>query len=457
MSQTMSGQRRVSRAKTPTTRRKFVKRLFWLACLLAFVVGGYHAVWRYHLKRFQAVRPAVLYRVAQPTKFGLWHLIKHHDVRTVINTRRYQNRLAGGVFDPGEPSGPLEADYVRQLGARYLQWPLGDEPCWPWPTPWTIEEFFRLLDDPDNHPVVLHCMGGRHRTGTLAALFRLEYDRWSVERALEELYAFDFGHPIPLQEHNLRTYLSRPRPEPEDFSALAEAIGPLVESRAGRPPRDYEELVHWLRTSRRKDAIHRALKEYLEHQRPFAICLAHRMIDTPMHPLVPKATRAAAECLRRPEAAWCDWAIAAALIADAGTPNQQRALVELLEQQDRSTPPTERYQAAVAGVTNRYTANRIPYLRPILADERRRPEKAAAGTRYCDTAVARLSVILQQNLVEHAGPDGTVGWESGLRRARKWFDENPPLARLGPLVPPRGKNAVKIGQAPTREDLSRLK
>ena len=436
-------------------RTKRWRRGLWLSCAVVLVLGGYFAFWRYHTKRFQAVRPGVFYRVAQPTRFGFWYAINRHGVRTVVNTRRYRNRLAGGPFDLEEPDGAFEADYVRELGARYVQWPLGDEPYWPWPTPWLLEEFLKLLDDPANRPVIVHCMGGRHRTGTLAALFRLEYDRWPVERALAEMYVFDFGDPIPVHEHNLRTYLPRPRPTAEQFQALIERFGPLVKSQGARPPRDYEALVRELRKSRANSEIHHGLHDYLARKGPFALCLAQRLVDRQDDLLVPGAARAAEVCLERSRADWNEWAMSADLIADFGTLAQQRRLINSLENEDFRWPPTPRYRAIVAGVTNRYTQTRLAYLRPMLLDTRRRPEPAANGSRYCDTATARMAIIVGRNFVQEPGHDGAFGWESGLAHARQWFEENPESVRLGQLVPPDGRNPVKVGRASTREDLSR--
>ncbi len=65
-----------------------------------------------------------------------------------------------------------------------------------WVSPWQFEEFYRLFDNPDNFPIAIHCVSGRHRTGTIAALFRLEYDRWSIDHVLSEMYSFSFGPPI---------------------------------------------------------------------------------------------------------------------------------------------------------------------------------------------------------------------------------------------------------------------
>jgi protein tyrosine/serine phosphatase len=66
---------------------------------------------------------------------------------------------------------------------------MGAEAFWPWFSPEQFEAFFELMDDPTNFPVAVHCIGGRHRTGTFVALYRLEYQRWNVEDAQREMYA----------------------------------------------------------------------------------------------------------------------------------------------------------------------------------------------------------------------------------------------------------------------------
>jgi protein tyrosine/serine phosphatase len=56
-----------------------------------------------------------------------------------------------------------------------------------------VAAFFRCVDDSRNHPILIHCSAGRHRTGYLCALYRIERQGWTVQRAIEEMLSFGFG------------------------------------------------------------------------------------------------------------------------------------------------------------------------------------------------------------------------------------------------------------------------
>jgi protein tyrosine/serine phosphatase len=42
------------------------------------------------------------------------------------------------------------------------------------------------MDDPQNRPVLIHCIHGVGRTGVFSAIYRIEYQDWSHKRALLE-------------------------------------------------------------------------------------------------------------------------------------------------------------------------------------------------------------------------------------------------------------------------------
>ena len=422
-----------------------------VSTVLAAGFGLYAVFWRYHLKRLQTVREGALYRCAQPTEFGLRHLVDDLGVRTVVSLQLFDYRLYHGIFDPAGPSGVKEAEYVEGLGARMVQWPMGEEAYWPWPTPWQFEAFFKLFDDPANLPVAIHCMGGRHRTGTVAAMYRIEYDRWSADDAIAEMRSFDFPDHANVQEHNLRTYTPRPRPAPELWAELEPAFGPLV----GSPPaEDYESLVRQLRNLDDRAELRETLIDWLEEGRAFGLPLAQRLIDDENDTLVEPACDAAMRALVSAEASLVDWRMAAAIVADFGSEDQQQQLLAMIVDERKSQTISPRYAAIIEGVTNRYTRNRIAYVTPLLDDERLRPEPAARGIRYCDTAVAFLQSIVDVDFLTCHNEPGI--WERGREAARRWLDTNEQVTALRRSAPPDGEKSVRAGDGTQQEDLSRL-
>lgn len=432
-----------------TARRRW--RLVGLAvCLPLLAWGLYYGFWRAQLKRFQVVRPGVLYRVAQPSEYGFDHLVEQCGVKTVLSLQLFDCKLHKDWCDFGKADGSMETAYVEAKGVRHLQWPMGEEATWPWLTPWQYEEYFKLLDEPENFPIAVHCMGGRHRTGTFAALFRLEYDRWPIEQTLDEMYSFSFGLPSPMQETQLRTYSPRPRPDASEFAVLRLASATLVNPSATL---DYESLIYALRQIRSQPTFISAVSDYLQQQRPFALALAQRLIDSPHEKLVEPALVEARRVLQLTDAPAHEWSMAAALVADFGGVADQAQLMDLLRQEIAQPTVSPRYAALVTGVMNRYTPNRLPYLEPILSDRRERVEPAAAKYRYCDTAVARLAVINNQEFFACL-PTREI-WDDAVETARYWYQHHPQSLQLSTLLPATGRNSVRIGTGREKEDLSR--
>ncbi|MGC3966296.1 MAG: tyrosine-protein phosphatase [Pirellulales bacterium] len=364
------------------------RRRTWLLLLVpSLCVAASLGFYRYHLKRFQAVAPGVFYRVGQPTEIGFHVLEKLYGARTVVSLQLFDFRLKAGLLDLVHSDGRKEAEFVESLGMRHVQWTMGDEQCWPWPEPWQLEAFYELFDNPANHPVVVHCMGGRHRTGTISALYRMEYDRCSPAEALREMYTFSFGGAIPIQEHNLLTYTSRPEPDAVQWKSLRES---LVTTGKDTADVDFRTLVRRLRATRTDASVQAALVSYIERREPFALPLAARLIDAPDGHLSGVATNAAiAELKQQSAAVACDSAAvsaAATLVADFGSPAEQEFLAgQIRAEVGALREPSPYYEALVRGLMSRFTRNRPAFLQPLVDDVRLRPGVSASRYRYCES------------------------------------------------------------------------
>ena len=115
------------------------------------------------------------YRGGQPRAEGFAQL-KRLGIKTVIDLRK--------------DSIAEEPEQVRALGMQYFNIPMkASRPA----TPEQTAYFLKLVNDPDNWPVYVHCKGGRHRTGALTAVYRITHDNWTADQAYDEMKKYEFN------------------------------------------------------------------------------------------------------------------------------------------------------------------------------------------------------------------------------------------------------------------------
>ena len=143
------------------------------------------------LENFARVNPT-LYRGAQPTEEGFRQL-KAMGVKTVIDFRSYHSTKT----------------LVEAAGMTALEIPLkadlGSVP----PSEEELRTFFKAVLDPARQPCYIHCAFGKDRTGTMAAVYRLEVDGWTPEEAMQEMEAFGYHNIYRDLVNFIRTYKPR--------------------------------------------------------------------------------------------------------------------------------------------------------------------------------------------------------------------------------------------------------
>ena len=89
-----------------------------------------------------------------------------------------------------------EPGLVEAAGMKYVAMPMTTRVN---PTPEQLAAFLDIVNDPKHQPVFVHCVGGKHRTGVMTAVYRMTEGGWSSEQAFKEMkqykYGADFLHP----------------------------------------------------------------------------------------------------------------------------------------------------------------------------------------------------------------------------------------------------------------------
>ncbi len=153
----------------------------------------------------RGVGAAVLVAMAGLGSYALYHIHVRHRLGTVTLGQVYQSgvmppaelqrqaRILGlksvidlRTFQPGEDStnttelGTIrnEAQALAEIGVRHIHLPTPQVP-----TDATVDRFLMAIRDPANRPALIHCYHGVGRTELFVAIYRMEFEHWSNERA----------------------------------------------------------------------------------------------------------------------------------------------------------------------------------------------------------------------------------------------------------------------------------
>ena len=136
------------------------------------------------LPNLNRVSPS-LYRSAQPTRKGFALLSSQaslvkgdQPIKTVVSLR---------AFNDDGPKVASTSD-LRLEQIRFKTWHPEDE---------DVVKFLRIATTPAMQPVLVHCLHGSDRTGTMVAIYRLAYEGWTKAQATEEMINGGYGfHPM---------------------------------------------------------------------------------------------------------------------------------------------------------------------------------------------------------------------------------------------------------------------
>ena len=142
------------------------RRIVIIGLLIAGVVGGKYLYWAQADKRFISITEGKLYQSAAMSPDKLREKVQEKGIRTVVDLRSPRKEV------------DRERTYLTELGVNYINLPSGQHPKDP-----VIDGFLEIMTKKENLPVLVHCKHGIGRSVLLAALYRIEFEGWSKEKA----------------------------------------------------------------------------------------------------------------------------------------------------------------------------------------------------------------------------------------------------------------------------------
>ena len=164
-----------------------------------------------HIDNFGRISPTY-YRGAQP-KGRDYADLAALGVKTLINLT-------------SDDASPDEKGMAAKAGLGYFQIPMTTHMV---PTFAQLTEFMKIVNNPANQPVYVHCVGGKHRTGVMTAAYRMAHDGWTADRAFKEMKQYKFGADFLHAEFKQFVYSYRP----EMLHAHTAVTTPVTATKAG--------------------------------------------------------------------------------------------------------------------------------------------------------------------------------------------------------------------------------
>lgn len=127
-----------------------------------------------------------IYRSAQPSAENLKTLKEQYGIKAILDINNDDESLAEEVVA------------ANALGITVISQPMSG--FWA-PKDEQVNASLAILADPNNRPILIHCLHGEDRTGVIVALHRIFNEKIAAQTAYDEMLALGF-HKILVPLHN---------------------------------------------------------------------------------------------------------------------------------------------------------------------------------------------------------------------------------------------------------------
>ncbi|ESU28416.1 dual specificity protein phosphatase [Flavobacterium limnosediminis JC2902] len=174
-----------------------MKKKIGLLVLLIVVAGVGKYVYDMNINHnFETITEGKVYKSGVIPPDEIESYVKKYNIKSIVDLRMPgTNDLVLNPEQPGELQQEKEA-VAKIKGVNYYSNPSDQVP-----TQDKVDSFLKIMDNPDNYPVLIHCYHGTGRAEMYSALYRIEYedadrdDARERTRFLTKWSSFDLGKP----------------------------------------------------------------------------------------------------------------------------------------------------------------------------------------------------------------------------------------------------------------------
>lgn len=176
--------------------KKQLKIIGVFTFVLALLFGGKYVYDMNINHNFETISEGKVYKSGVIPPDELESYVKKYKIKSIVDLR-----FPGTGDDVNNPedAAELEAEKIAIAkidGVNYFN--DGSDQV---PTKENLVLFYKIMDNPANYPVLIHCYHGVGRAELYSAVYRIEYENWDKDKArtstrfLTKWSSFDLGKP----------------------------------------------------------------------------------------------------------------------------------------------------------------------------------------------------------------------------------------------------------------------
>jgi len=187
--------------------KKQLKIIGILLFVLALLFGGKYLYDMNINHNFETITEGKVYKsgVIPPDEIASY--VKKYHIKSIVDLR-----FPGTGDDVNNPENPAELSAEQNAVAKISGVIYFNDGSDQVPNKENLIKFYKIMDNPANYPVLIHCYHGVGRAELYSAVYRIEYENWDKDEArtstrfLTKWSSFDIGKP---KGDFLHTYISR--------------------------------------------------------------------------------------------------------------------------------------------------------------------------------------------------------------------------------------------------------
>lgn len=184
------------------------KKIIWFSLLAVVLIFVGKYVYDMNINHnFETITPGKVYKSGVIPPDEIAGYVKDNKIKSIVDLRfPGTNDLVNNPENPAELRAEIKAVHAIP-GVNYFN--VGSDQV---PEQKNLDAFFKVMDNKDNYPVLIHCYHGIGRAEMYSALYRIEYENFTNEaarkgvRTLIKWSSFDDGTP---KGEYLKAYKSR--------------------------------------------------------------------------------------------------------------------------------------------------------------------------------------------------------------------------------------------------------